>query len=228
MVEVLVTGGAGFIGSNFVRYALTTHPDWRVTTLDKLTYAGRRENLHDVMDDPRHTFVHGDICDAPLAGPLVERVEHRRPLRRRDARRPLDHGGRRFHPHRRRGHVRPARGGAARARAAALRADLDRRGLRQRARGREHRTRRAAAAQSVLGQQGRRGSARLQLLGHLRRAGHRHARVEQLRAVSVSREGPAALRHQPRRRHPGAALRRRRQRPRLAARRSITAARSII
>ena len=72
MVEVLVTGGAGFIGSNFVRYALQTHPDWRVTTLDKLTYAGRRENLHDVMDDPRHTFVHGDICDAPLAGPLVE------------------------------------------------------------------------------------------------------------------------------------------------------------
>ena len=75
MVEVLVTGGAGFIGSNFVRYALKTHPDWRVTTLDKLTYAGRRENLHDVMDDPRHTFVHGDIIDAPVSGPLVERSE---------------------------------------------------------------------------------------------------------------------------------------------------------
>jgi dTDP-glucose 4,6-dehydratase len=75
MVEVLVTGGAGFIGSNFVRYALKTHPDWRVTTLDKLTYAGRRENLHDVMDDPRHTFVHGDILDAPVSGPLVERSE---------------------------------------------------------------------------------------------------------------------------------------------------------
>jgi dTDP-glucose 4,6-dehydratase len=42
MVEVLVTGGAGFIGSNFVRYALGAHADWRVTTLDKLTYAGRR------------------------------------------------------------------------------------------------------------------------------------------------------------------------------------------
>ena len=61
MAEVLVTGGAGFIGSNFVRYALASHADWRVTTLDKLTYAGRRENLHDVMDHPRHTFVHGDI-----------------------------------------------------------------------------------------------------------------------------------------------------------------------
>jgi dTDP-glucose 4,6-dehydratase len=70
--NVLVTGGAGFIGSNFVRYALQAHPDWHVTTLDKLTYAGRRENLHDVMDDPRHTFVHGDICDAAVAGPLVE------------------------------------------------------------------------------------------------------------------------------------------------------------
>jgi len=75
MVEVLVTGGAGFIGSNFVRYALGAHPDWRVTTLDKLTYAGRRENLHDVMDNPRHVFVHGDIADAAVSGPLVEQSE---------------------------------------------------------------------------------------------------------------------------------------------------------
>ena len=71
MIDVLVTGGAGFIGSNFVRYALAAHPDWRVTTLDKLTYAGRRENLRDVMDDPRHRFVHGDVADAAVAGPLV-------------------------------------------------------------------------------------------------------------------------------------------------------------
>jgi dTDP-glucose 4,6-dehydratase len=75
VVNVLVTGGAGFIGSNFVRYALATHPNWRVTTLDKLTYAGRRENLHDVMDNPRHTFVHGDIADAPVSGPLVEQSD---------------------------------------------------------------------------------------------------------------------------------------------------------
>jgi dTDP-glucose 4,6-dehydratase len=72
MVEVLVTGGAGFIGSNFVRFALDRHQDWRVTTLDKLTYAGRRENLHDVMNHPRHVFVHGDIADAAVSGPLVE------------------------------------------------------------------------------------------------------------------------------------------------------------
>jgi len=72
-VEILVTGGAGFIGSNFVRYALAAHDDWRVTTLDKLTYAGRRENLHDVQSHPRHAFVHADICDAHVSGPLVER-----------------------------------------------------------------------------------------------------------------------------------------------------------
>ena len=72
MVEVLVTGGAGFIGSNFVRYALEHHPDWHITNLDKLTYAGRMETLSDVIDNPRHTFVRGDIADAAVAAPLVE------------------------------------------------------------------------------------------------------------------------------------------------------------
>jgi dTDP-glucose 4,6-dehydratase len=75
MIEVLVTGGAGFIGSNFVRYALEMHADWRITTLDKLTYAGRTETLADVMDHPRHGFVLGDIGDATVAAPLVERAE---------------------------------------------------------------------------------------------------------------------------------------------------------
>ena len=75
MVDVLVTGGAGFIGSNFVRYALAAHHDWRITTLDKLTYAGRLENLHDVMSDPRHTFVRGDVADAAVAGPLVQQSD---------------------------------------------------------------------------------------------------------------------------------------------------------
>jgi len=70
-VEVLVTGGAGFIGSNFVRWAHQAHPDWHITTLDKLTYAGRMENLKDVIDSPRHTFVKGDIADAAIAAPLV-------------------------------------------------------------------------------------------------------------------------------------------------------------
>jgi dTDP-glucose 4,6-dehydratase len=75
MVEVLVTGGAGFIGSNFVRYALAAHPDWRITTLDKLTYAGRLENLEEIAGNPRHTFVRGDIADASVAGPLVEAAD---------------------------------------------------------------------------------------------------------------------------------------------------------
>ena len=75
MVDVLVTGGAGFIGSNFVRYALNRHEDWHVTTLDKLTYAGRLENLHDVMDHPRHTFVRGDIADAAVVAPLVRAAD---------------------------------------------------------------------------------------------------------------------------------------------------------
>jgi dTDP-glucose 4,6-dehydratase len=75
MVEVLVTGGAGFIGSNFVRYALQAHPDWHITTLDKLTYAGRMETLRDLLDHPRHTFVRGDVADSEVACPLVKRAE---------------------------------------------------------------------------------------------------------------------------------------------------------
>src|SRR6188768_2438731 len=75
MVKVLVTGGAGFIGSNFVRYALAQHPDWQITTLDKLTYAGRLENLKDLEGSPRHRFVKGDIADAAIAAPLVREAE---------------------------------------------------------------------------------------------------------------------------------------------------------
>jgi dTDP-glucose 4,6-dehydratase len=75
MVKVLVTGGAGFIGSNFVRRAIAMRPDWHVTTLDKLTYAGRLENLKEVFDHPRHTFVQGDIIDSTVSGPLVTESE---------------------------------------------------------------------------------------------------------------------------------------------------------
>jgi dTDP-glucose 4,6-dehydratase len=71
MAEVLITGGAGFIGSNFVKYALAAHEDWRVTTLDKLTYAGRMDNLKEVLDHPRHEFVKGDVADPGVASPLV-------------------------------------------------------------------------------------------------------------------------------------------------------------
>ncbi len=66
-MKLLVTGGAGFIGSNFTRLALKTKSDWEVTVLDKLTYAGRRENLEDLDDEPRFEFIHGDICDEKAA-----------------------------------------------------------------------------------------------------------------------------------------------------------------
>lgn len=66
MTKVLVTGGAGFIGSNFIRYILPEHQDWQVINLDKLTYAGNLENLKDVEDNPRYSFVKGDIADREL------------------------------------------------------------------------------------------------------------------------------------------------------------------
>jgi dTDP-glucose 4,6-dehydratase len=65
-VRLLVTGGCGFIGSNFIRHVLGAHPEDRVVNLDKLTYAGNPANLADVEHDARYAFVHGDICDAKL------------------------------------------------------------------------------------------------------------------------------------------------------------------
>jgi len=65
-MKLVVTGGAGFIGSNFVRHVLREHPDDRVVNLDKLTYAGNPANLADIARDPRYTFVQGDVCDATL------------------------------------------------------------------------------------------------------------------------------------------------------------------
>jgi dTDP-glucose 4,6-dehydratase len=73
-MHVLVTGGAGFIGSNFVRYALGVDDAVRVTNLDALTYAGNLASLVDVADDPRYRFVHGDVCDAALVDELVAGV----------------------------------------------------------------------------------------------------------------------------------------------------------
>ena len=69
-MRVLVTGGAGFIGSHFVKFALRTHPDWHVTNLDKLSYAGNLDNLTDLADPARHQFVKGDIADHELVTKL--------------------------------------------------------------------------------------------------------------------------------------------------------------
>ena len=71
--KYLVTGGAGFIGSNFVHYLLKTRPDDQITVIDSLTYAGNPANLEHVLD--KITFVTGDICDEEVLGPLVEKCE---------------------------------------------------------------------------------------------------------------------------------------------------------
>ena len=72
MKRILVTGGAGFIGSNFVRMVLVEHPECLVVNLDKLTYAGNLGNLAGFMEHPQHKFVKGDICDGELVGRIIE------------------------------------------------------------------------------------------------------------------------------------------------------------
>jgi dTDP-glucose 4,6-dehydratase len=75
MKNVLVTGGAGFIGSNFVRYLLRFKAEIRVINLDALTYSGSLENLKDLPDKARHTFVKGNICDSELVARLLREYE---------------------------------------------------------------------------------------------------------------------------------------------------------
>ena len=74
-MHLLVTGGAGFIGSNFVRHVLETLSDAQVRVIDKLSYAGSRENLADVIDDARLEFIEGDICDREAIEAAVEGVQ---------------------------------------------------------------------------------------------------------------------------------------------------------
>lgn len=74
-MKLLVTGGAGFIGNCFIRYMLSTHPEYKIINLDALTYAGNIENLDDVKDNPQYMFVHGNICDKKLVPELVEDVD---------------------------------------------------------------------------------------------------------------------------------------------------------
>jgi len=74
-VRILVTGGAGFIGSNLVRHLLSARPDAEVVNLDLLTYAGNLDGLEDLLDDPRHRFVHGDVCDPEVARGAMEGAE---------------------------------------------------------------------------------------------------------------------------------------------------------
>ena len=75
MKRILVTGGAGFIGSNFVRMVLSEHPDCFVVNLDKLTYAGNLENLAEFLEHQNHKFIKGDICDGKLVEKIID--EHK-------------------------------------------------------------------------------------------------------------------------------------------------------
>lgn len=71
-MKLLVTGGAGFMGSNFIRYVLHKYPDYKIVNIDKLTYAGNLENLRDIEKNPNYKFAKGDICDAKLVDSLAE------------------------------------------------------------------------------------------------------------------------------------------------------------
>lgn len=71
-MKLLITGGAGFIGSNFIRHMIQQHPDWDITNLDKLTYAGNLENLKEVEQSPRYRFIKGDIADRELVDRLLQ------------------------------------------------------------------------------------------------------------------------------------------------------------
>ncbi len=75
MKTLLVTGGCGFIGSHFIKLFLKNNADWKVINLDKLTYAGSRENTRALEGSGRYEFEHGDICDEGLVGTLMERVQ---------------------------------------------------------------------------------------------------------------------------------------------------------
>jgi len=74
-LKLLVTGGAGFIGSNFVRYTLQKYPHYEIVVLDKLTYAGNLESLEDIKNNPNYRFVKGDICDSKIVNESAEGCE---------------------------------------------------------------------------------------------------------------------------------------------------------
>ncbi|MGA2911181.1 MAG: dTDP-glucose 4,6-dehydratase [Candidatus Levyibacteriota bacterium] len=74
-MKILVTGGAGFIGSNFILYWLKNHPQDSIVNLDKLTYAGNLENLTSVQDNPNYQFIQGDICDAKIVESAISGVD---------------------------------------------------------------------------------------------------------------------------------------------------------
>ena len=75
-LNILVTGGCGFIGSNFIRHILENYPDYNIINIDKLTYAGNPDNLKNLEKKPNYSFVHGDICDKTIVNEVMENVTH--------------------------------------------------------------------------------------------------------------------------------------------------------
>ncbi len=74
-MNLLVTGGSGFIGSNFIRHMLEKYPNYRIINLDKLTYAGNPDNLKDIENNPNYSFVHGDICNPDIVNEVIQKVD---------------------------------------------------------------------------------------------------------------------------------------------------------
>lgn len=74
-MKILVTGGAGFIGSCFIRHELKKHPDYKIINLDALTYCGNIENLKDIENNPNYKFIHGNICDKSLVREIIKEVD---------------------------------------------------------------------------------------------------------------------------------------------------------
>ena len=76
MTNILVTGGAGFIGSNFVRYMVNKYPEYNIINLDALTYCGNLENLKDIENEDNYSFVKGDIRDKSVVDDLVKKSDY--------------------------------------------------------------------------------------------------------------------------------------------------------
>ena len=76
MITLLITGGAGFIGSSFIKYELQNHPEYRIINLDKLDYCANLENLKSISDNPNYSFVLGDICNKKITKELIKQSDY--------------------------------------------------------------------------------------------------------------------------------------------------------